>query len=194
MGDYMSKMRMFFVLTFLLVFALAGQSPAQDGAKYVPGATEETPSRAHYFSWINNTNEGATEKQTLTNLNFFKWLHDEYGMQLDIYAFDAGAIDGANFYGSMDSQRFKRQFPHSFDPICQVRNVIRRSPRPLGRPRRFRQYSRRRESPDRHDGWPVPRLQVHALQIRCRLRAVASVEIRRVRQDDDRSAANIVPT
>ena len=40
-------------------------------------------------------------------------------MQLDIYAFDAGAIDGANFYGSMDSQRFKRQFPHSFDPIVK---------------------------------------------------------------------------
>jgi len=26
-----------------------------------PGADERTPSRAQYFSWINNTNEGATE-------------------------------------------------------------------------------------------------------------------------------------
>ncbi len=33
-----------------------------------PGADETTPSLAQYFSWINNTNEGATEKQTLINL------------------------------------------------------------------------------------------------------------------------------
>jgi hypothetical protein len=60
-----------------------------------PGADEKSPSRAQYFSWINNTNEGPTEMQTTINLNFFKWLKEEYGMQLDIYAFDAGAIDGA---------------------------------------------------------------------------------------------------
>ena len=115
----LSTMKIHFASMVLLMFVLAGQSPAQDRGKYVPGATEETPSRAHYFSWINNTNEGATERHTLTNLSFFKWLHDDYGMQLDIYAFDAGAIDGANFYGSMDSPRFKRQFPAGFDPICK---------------------------------------------------------------------------
>ena len=79
-----------------------------------PGADEQTPSKSEYFSWINNTNEGPTEEQTLVNLGFFKWLHDEYGMQLDIYAFDAGAIDGANFYGSDHSERFKKQFPTGF--------------------------------------------------------------------------------
>ena len=52
---------------------------AQD-AKVFPGADEQTPSRAHYFSWINNAWEGLTEAQTLINLEFFKWLHDEYGM------------------------------------------------------------------------------------------------------------------
>ena len=57
------------------------------------GADEKTPSRSHYFSWIDNTNEGSTERQTLANLEFFKWLHDEYGLDLDIYALDAGAID-----------------------------------------------------------------------------------------------------
>jgi hypothetical protein len=31
----------------------------------------------------------------LTNLDFFKWLYDEYGMRLGIYAFDAGNIDYA---------------------------------------------------------------------------------------------------
>ena len=59
-----------------------------------PGADERSPSRAEYFSWINNTNEGSTEKQTLINLDFFKWLRDTYGMHLDIYAMDAGNIDG----------------------------------------------------------------------------------------------------
>jgi len=84
-----------------------------------PGATEKTPSRSEYFSWINNTNEGSNEAQTLANLNFFKWLHNEYGMQLDIYAFDAGAFDGRLFYGSMSSNRFKSQFPHGFAPITE---------------------------------------------------------------------------
>nr|MDO8088787.1 hypothetical protein [Candidatus Sigynarchaeum springense] len=86
--------------------------------KVFPGAGEKTPSRAQYFSWINNTNEGATEGQTLVNLEFFDWLRREYGMQLDIYAFDAGAIDGpGNGYGRLDSEKFKRQFPRGFDPI-----------------------------------------------------------------------------
>ncbi len=40
-------------------------------------------------------------------------------MQLDIYAFDAGAIDGARFYGSIYSDRFKKQFPNGFDPLYQ---------------------------------------------------------------------------
>ena len=36
--------------------------------KLTAGADEKTPSRAQYFSWINNTNEGSTEAQTLINL------------------------------------------------------------------------------------------------------------------------------
>ena len=56
--------------------------------KYANGSVsgrqcEQTPSWAHYFSWIHNTWEGSTEEQTLINLEFFQWLHDEYGMQLD---------------------------------------------------------------------------------------------------------------
>jgi hypothetical protein len=38
-------------------------------------------------------------------------------MQLDIYAFDAGAIDGKRFYGRVGSDRFKEQFPNGFSPI-----------------------------------------------------------------------------
>jgi hypothetical protein len=85
--------------------------------KVFPGADERTLSRSQYFSWINNTNEGTTEEQTLINLDFFKWLHDEYGMILDIYAFDAGLIDGKNFYGSMHSDRFKKKFPDGLDKV-----------------------------------------------------------------------------
>lgn len=82
-----------------------------------PGASEQTPSRAQYSSWLNNTNEGAFEEQTLINLDFFKWLHDYYGMQLDIYAFDAGLIDGKRFYGTMESNRFKTKFPTGFGKV-----------------------------------------------------------------------------
>ncbi|MBE6599576.1 MAG: hypothetical protein E7638_09055, partial [Ruminococcaceae bacterium] len=67
------------------------------------GADETTPSHPQYFSWINNTNEGATEGQTLINLEYFKWLHDTYGMELEIYAWDAGNLDGsAGTYGHPD--------------------------------------------------------------------------------------------
>jgi hypothetical protein len=106
----------------ILVFLFFGISTGggvfgQAVGEVYPGADETTPSRAQYFSWINNTNEGATETQTQINLEFFRWLHDEYGMKLDIYAFDAGAIDGKRFYGRMDSDRFRQQFPRGFDPI-----------------------------------------------------------------------------
>lgn len=101
---------------FILVFTIALLT-AQGQGKIFPGADENTPSRSEYFSWINNTNEGATEAQTLINLEFFNWLKNQYGMQLDIYAFDAGAIDGKRFYGSMKSDRFKSQFPNGFSPI-----------------------------------------------------------------------------
>lgn len=101
---------------FLLI--IAGYS-LQAQSTIFPGAAEGTPSRAQYFSWINNTNEGASAEQTLVNLEFFGWLKKEYGMQLDIYAFDAGAIDGKRFYGSIYSNRFKKQFPDGFDPIYE---------------------------------------------------------------------------
>lgn len=89
-------------------------------SKVYPGADEKSPSRAQYFSWINNTNEGATDAQTRANLAFFAWLREEFGMQLDIYAFDAGAIDGASFYGAVDSERFRRQFPLGFGPLADL--------------------------------------------------------------------------
>lgn len=100
----------------LSFFLLSLVGTAQEEVIF-PGAGEKSPSRAEYFSWINNTNEGATDYQTLINLEFFEWMKHEYGMQLDIYAFDAGAIDGKRFYGSTGSDRFKKQFPGGFDPI-----------------------------------------------------------------------------
>jgi hypothetical protein len=102
----------------LVLFKINGQE------KVYSGADEKTPSKAQYFSWINNTNEGTTEKHTQINLNFFKWLKNEYGMQLDIYAFDAGAIDGKRFYGSVKSNRFKKQFPYGLDSIYKKATEI----------------------------------------------------------------------
>uniref|UniRef100_UPI0032167A97 hypothetical protein n=1 Tax=uncultured Draconibacterium sp. TaxID=1573823 RepID=UPI0032167A97 len=103
----------------ILIFSIFLNCHFIEGQNIFPGADERTPARAQYFSWINNTNEGTTEEHTLINLAFFEWLKSEYGMQLDIYAFDAGAIDGAKFYGSTRSERFKSQFPNGFDPIYE---------------------------------------------------------------------------
>ena len=110
----------------LAVNAAAAQS-AVDGEqrstvrpKIYGTITEETPSIPQYFSWINNTNEGATEDQTLINLAFFRWLHDEYGMRLGIYAWDAGNIDSANYYGSMRTEKFRSQFPNGWKGIAAL--------------------------------------------------------------------------
>jgi hypothetical protein len=84
------------------------------------GADERTPSRATYFTWMNNYLEGATAAHTRANFRFFQWLRDTYGMTLDLYTFDAGALDcyWVQSYGSTDSDRFRRQFPDGFGPLA----------------------------------------------------------------------------
>ncbi len=82
------------------------------------GADNLTPSVPQYFSWINNTNEGSTEKQTLINLDFFKYLQDTYGMKIKIYAWDAGNFDGASEgYGNLDSPKFRSQHPEEYNNV-----------------------------------------------------------------------------
>ena len=73
-----------------------------------------------YFSWINNTNEGSTEKQSFINLDYFKWLYDYYGMKLRIYAFDAGNLDGASgTYEKIDGEKLKKQYPDGYAPLVK---------------------------------------------------------------------------
>lgn len=88
-----------------------------------------TPSKSIYFDWINRNWYGSNEKKIEANLKFFKWLHDEYGMQLDIYLMDAGDIDqgpncaqsfGLPTYGSLETEHFKRRFPNGFDPLVKL--------------------------------------------------------------------------
>ncbi len=84
------------------------------------GADNLTPSVAQYFSWINNTNEGATEEHTLINLDFFKYLKDTYGMQIRIYAWDAGNFDGASEgYGNTESAKFRSQYPEGYKNVVK---------------------------------------------------------------------------
>ena len=84
------------------------------------GADSRTPSVPQYFSWINNTNEGSTERQTMLNLDFFAWLKREYGMQIRIYAWDAGNFDGASMgYGDPDGEKFRAQYPRGYAPIAE---------------------------------------------------------------------------
>ncbi|MBR2868632.1 MAG: hypothetical protein IKB88_06180 [Clostridia bacterium] len=82
------------------------------------GADNSTPSIPQYFSWINNTNEGSTEAQTLVNLEFFRYLQDTYGMQIKIYAWDAGNFDGASEgYGNTESPKFRSQYPEEYSNV-----------------------------------------------------------------------------
>ncbi|MBR4749041.1 MAG: hypothetical protein IK083_05675 [Abditibacteriota bacterium] len=84
------------------------------------GADQRTPSVPQYFSWINSTNEGSCEQQTLVNLAFFEWLKKTYGMQIGIYAWDAGNFDGAGMgYGDPEGAKFRRQYPRGYAPIAE---------------------------------------------------------------------------
>jgi len=93
----------------------------QTKTKQSSGADEKTPSIPQYFSWINNTNEGATEEQTLKNLEYFKWLYDTYGMKLKIYAWDAGNLDGAGgtYENPLESKKLKKQYPNGYRPLSE---------------------------------------------------------------------------
>lgn len=87
----------------------------------IAGADELTPSRSEYFSWINNTNEGSTEEQTLVDLAFFRYLLKTYSMHLDIYALDAGNLDGAGGgYDNPNGEKLRAQFPHGYGRIARA--------------------------------------------------------------------------
>ncbi|HEY0056995.1 MAG TPA: hypothetical protein VGB63_16720 [Pedobacter sp.] len=114
------------LILFFLFTAVAFYSQAQE--KVFPGADESSPSRSMYFDWINRNWHGSNENKVLSGLNFFKWLHNDYGMKLDIFLMDAGvidngpnclAVDGRPAYGSFTSPWFKERFPNKFDKIYQ---------------------------------------------------------------------------
>ncbi len=103
------------------------------------GADNFTPSVPQYFSWINNTNEGSTQEHTLINLDFFKYLKDTYGMEIKIYAWDAGNFDGASEgYGNLNGAKFRSQYPEEYNNVvkkaaeCGIRMGLWGSPDGFG--------------------------------------------------------------
>ncbi len=89
------------------------------------GADNLTPSVPQYFSWINNTNEGSTEEHTLINLDFFRYLKDTYGMEISIYAWDAGNFDGASEgYGNVNGEKFRGQYPEEYKNVVKKASEI----------------------------------------------------------------------
>lgn len=94
---------------------------------------EDKPSKSIYFDWININWYGGNETKVLSNLQFFKWLHQEYGLKLDIYLLDAGNIDNGPVcnvcedglknvprYGGIDSEWFKNKYPSGLDTIVNM--------------------------------------------------------------------------
>ena len=116
-------------LSICLISITLNMTFAQNSTKTDKRIDKLTPSKAIYFDWINRNWYGSNEKKVEANLNFFKWLHDEYGMQLDIYLMDAGDIDqgpncaadiGLPAYGSLDTPWFKKRFPGGFGPLADL--------------------------------------------------------------------------
>ncbi|MGN1078397.1 MAG: hypothetical protein ACI4ST_07755 [Candidatus Gallimonas sp.] len=97
----------------------------ENKTKLISGADEKTPSKSEYFSWINNTNEGSTEAQTLINLAFFRYLNRTYGMTLDIYAWDAGNLDGScGTYETVTSSKLQMQYPHGYASVAEAAKAM----------------------------------------------------------------------
>jgi hypothetical protein len=108
-----------------ILLSLAAQDrPAAPKDKVFPGADENTLPVAHFFTWINNTAGGSPEAQTFINLDFFKWLRDEYGMRLDSYAFDADILDGGGKYYNLTSPKFLKNYPASFGPVAKAAGAL----------------------------------------------------------------------
>jgi len=107
------------LVTISLSISLAAEPKEVVRTKATCGADEKTPSIAHYFPWIDHTNQGGTEATTNANLDFFKWMHDTYGMQLEIYVLSVGTFDAPAYYGGPDTERFKRKYPSGLDPILK---------------------------------------------------------------------------
>jgi hypothetical protein len=114
------------VLSLLCLASCSGP----DREKGPDPAGELTLSKSHYFDWINSQYEGTTEAQTLVNMEFFQWLHDEFGLTLDVYSLDVGNIDDGPYtagvgrlipyhYGTLNSEEFKAQFPRGFAPLVK---------------------------------------------------------------------------
>ena len=115
---------LFFCLTCLDLSVTYAQNPITSNLE----VNKFTPSKAIYFDWINRNWYGSNEHKIEANLKFFKWLHDEYGMQLDIYLMDAADIDqgpncasdiGLPAYGSLETPWFQNRFPHGFGPLAE---------------------------------------------------------------------------
>ena len=93
------------------------------------GPDSTYPSQSYYFDWISSQYEGTTEEQAMAQLEFFKFLHKEYGMMLDIYSLDVGNMDDGPTtagvgrlepfqYGNLQSREFQTQFPRGFSALA----------------------------------------------------------------------------
>ncbi len=109
-------------LSVLVSISVKSQQPHQ-------AYTQQSPSVAMYFDWISRSWFGSNENKILKNLQFFKWMKDKYGMQLDVYLLDVGTFDygpncvafeGRPAYGNLQSPWFKKDYPNGLNPIYKA--------------------------------------------------------------------------
>lgn len=105
------------LIVFTAFFIWLGAIAQQNEYIFTPAATQQTPGKSHYYSWISHTNEGPSMSQVLAEIEFFQWLKEEYGMQLDIFAIDAGMFDGKKFTSHFNDSWFKQNYPDGLEPM-----------------------------------------------------------------------------
>ena len=121
------------LLSAVLLLLTISKGISQPVTKVYPGADEKTPSMAMYFDWINRNWYGSNEDKVLKALDFFGWMKNRYGMQLDVFLLDAGMFDngpncssvpGRPAYGDLNSPWFTKAFPNGFNKIYQKANAV----------------------------------------------------------------------
>jgi hypothetical protein len=102
-------------LAAAVVLITGWNAPAQDRID-----PETTPSRSYYFDWVNRNWHGSNTDRVLANLDFFRFMHDEFGMRLDYYLLDTATLDngprclempGRPAYVTLDDPHYLAEYP-----------------------------------------------------------------------------------
>ena len=77
-----------------------------------------------FYTTLNNGSEGPTGYQTLTNLDFFIWMEEEYDFRLGSYAIDPGKLLQNHKEGLINPEQLIELFPDHYQQITTKLDIL----------------------------------------------------------------------